>query len=215
MPSVKLSKLWFARVDYPLSEVSSKLNEVTGWVDLVKVFAMFHQGEKKDNPHFYAVIQLSSEIQKQSFDVRLKKIFEVKGSQYSSKACDGADEAFSYMFHEEGAPILVNRGYTEDDIARFTALNKSIQKVVAMNKKKASCRIPERVIEAIRESGKSSWTIREIFDWVINQIRIGEIYHPGDFRLKSLIQESYIRTADSPQFAKYSESAFQNLFPGY
>lgn len=215
MPATGLSKIWFVRVDYPLAELPDKLRIVTGWVDLVKMLSLHHQGEKKDNPHFHAVIELSSEIQKQSFDVRLKKIFSVKGSQYSSKVCDGADEACSYMFHEENAPILVNKGHTAADILRYVALNKSVQKVVDINSKKASCRIPERVIAAIRESGKKSWTIREIYDWVIGEIRMGNIYHPGDFRLKSLIQESYIRTADSPQFAKYSESAFRDLFPGY
>lgn len=209
MPSVTKSCLWFVRVDGAHDWLREKMKSVLAWIDLVRILGVLHEGEKKDNLHCHFVVELSSELQKQSFDTRIKKIFDVKGTAYSSKPWDGDEGACAYMFHEsdDGFRILCNKGFSKDDIERFQALNRATQKVIEVNKQKASGRVVERVLaEATPE-----WSKRDIAIKILRMIREGEIYEPGDFMLKRYIEEVYMKSRTNEQFEEYLDQRIYRL----
>lgn len=208
MPSVAKSFAWFVRVDGTHEWLKERVKVMLGWIDLVTLLACLHVGEKKDNPHVHFVIRLSSELQKQSFDVRIKKVFQgVSGSAYSSKPWDGGESACAYMFHESDDVVCGNKGYGEDDIARFRALNDATQKVIEVNKAKASGRIVDRVLQ----EATSEWTKVEIARKMMTMIRDGEFYEPGDYVLKRYIEEVYMKTRTNAQFSDYMDERILRL----
>lgn len=209
MPSVYKSTLWFVRVDGAHDWLREKIKCVLAWVDLVRILGVLHEGEKKDNLHCHFVVEMSSELQKQSFDMRIKKIFDVKGSAYSSKPWDGGESACAYMFHEsdDGFRILCNKGFTEDAIERFKELNRATQKVIEVNKQKASGRVVDRVLAEVTPD----WTKRDIAMRILKMIREGDVYEPGDFMLKRYIEEIYSKSRTNEQFAEYADDRIYRL----
>lgn len=213
MPSIIRSNKWFVRVSVPHEFAKSEMSKVLAWIDLKSILVATHVGDKDENPHFHAVIALTSELQKQSFDVRLKQIYGVKGNgQYSSKPWDGDDGACSYLFHEANAQIIANRGYTDQDIERFTKLNDDVQKVVAVNKDRASHRHVDKIIEKINQSGRQ-WSRRDILQEFIFRIRDGLMYDPGDFMLKRYIEEIMIKQiVEENQMTQYVHDRYYSLY---
>lgn len=209
MPSVYKSTLWFVRVDGAHDWLREKIKCVLAWVDLVRILGVLHEGEKKDNLHCHFVVEMSSELQKQSFDMRIKKIFDVKGSAYSSKPWDGGESACAYMFHEsdDGFRMLCNKGFTEDAIERFKELNRATQKVIEVNKQKASGRVVDRVLAEVTPD----WTKRDIAMRILKMIREGDVYEPGDFMLKRYIEEIYSKSRTNEQFAEYADDRIYRL----
>lgn len=193
------STRWFVRIDGPHEWLRGKVKDVHGWVDTLRLLGCLHVGEKADNPHLHFVIEMSSELQKQSFDVRIKKVFTgVSGSQFSSKPWDGGDSACAYMFHESDDCVCVNKGFTDDDIKRFKALNCATQKVIEVNKGKASGRIVDRVMMEVTPD----WSRVDIAKRMLVMIREGEFYEPGDFVLKKYIEEVYMKSRTQKQFSE-------------
>lgn len=208
MPSVTKAYKWFVRVDGPHDWVKERMREVLGWVDTLRMLGCVHEGEKKDNPHCHFVLDLSSELQKQSFDARIKKVFKgVSRSQYSSKPWDGGDAACAYMFHESDDCVCVNKGFTQDDIKRFGALNEATQKVIEVNKGKASGRIVDRVLQEVTPD----WSRYDIAKKMLMLIRDGEFYEPGDFQLKRYIEEVYMKSRTDKDFPDYMEERISRL----
>lgn len=206
MPSVKRSQLWFVRVDYPRQEVQDKVKKMLEWIDLEKILAVFHNGSTGENPHFHAIITLKSDIQKQSFDVRVKNIFSVKGSQFSSKIWDGKSAAGSYLFHEDTHDIIANRGYSQDDISELKRLNQEVKKVVEINRERGTSKSVQRIIDAVGQDA----TREEIFHKIMDEIRDGGMYHPG-FRLSAVIEEIFIKCCSDASWVDVKHTAWLNL----
>jgi len=206
MPSIKRSNSWFVRVDYPRAEVDAKMKLILGWIDLEKVLGVFHIGKTGENPHFHMILTLKSELQKQSLDTRFKNMFSVKGSQYSSKPWDGKAGAGSYLFHEDKHDIVVNRGYSVEDLAEFKRLNEEVKKVVEVNKERGTGRAVQRIID----KASSDWTRRQIFDEIMDAIRVGDMYHPG-FRMSAVVDEVYIKTRSDADWVDEKYAAWQVL----
>lgn len=212
MPSIERSDKWFFRVTVPHEFAKSEMSKMLQWIDLDTILGALHLGDKTENPHFHCVVKLTSQIQKQSFDVRVKKIYGVKGNnQYSSKPWDGDDSACSYLFHEATAEVFVNRGYTEQDLDRFKKLNDDVQKVVAVNKSRAAHRHVDRVIEKINSSGKE-WSRWDILREFIERIKTGEMYDPGDFMLKRYIEEIMIKQLNEDTISAYVHDRYYSLY---
>lgn len=209
MPSVAKSHNWFVRIDGPHEHIRNKMKDVLGWIDTQKLLGVLHVGEKKDNPHVHFVLQLSSQLQKQSLDVRLKKLFGVSGTQYSSKEWDGQDGACSYMFHESDDMdnIVASKGFVQADIERYKELNKKTQEVIAVNKEKASGRVVERILRI----AQPEWTRREIGYEILRRVREGEIYEPGDFQLRKYIEEIYMKMRTDSEFEMYAEFRLNSI----
>jgi len=213
MPSIERSKMWFFRVTVPHEFAKSEKSKMLQWIDLDTILGALHYGDKSENPHMHCVVKLTSELQKQSFDVRVKKLYGVKGNgQYSSKPWDGNDGACSYLFHEKDAEIFINRGHTEQDIERYKKLNDDVQKVVAVNKSRASHRHVDKIIEKINESGRE-WTRRDILEEFVRRIHDGDMYDPGDFMLKRYIEEIMIKQIiEERQMTAYVHDRYYSLY---
>lgn len=106
--------------------------------DFIAILAMRHKGRFKENPHFHLVITTS--IKMQSFRVRLKKLFTLgKGNGHMSiKEWDGSERALSYLFHEEDPYIILQYGYSDEDMLRFMAMDEEVKDEYKKTKKNAS-----------------------------------------------------------------------------
>lgn len=196
MPSVKRSYQWFVRVDYPRDEVSRKVKQVAEWIDLKTALAVFHVGQSGENPHFHMILTLTTELQKQSVDVRFKNLFNVKGSQFSSKVWDGKAGAGSYLFHEETDDIIFNKGYSKEHIDEFKRLNQEVKKVIEINKERGTNKMTQKLIEKLEPNS----TREVIFYAILDAIRNGDMYHPG-FRMSALVDEIYIKLTEDKKWS--------------
>lgn len=212
MPSIARSSKWFVRVDGNRDYLADRCKEITGWIDCDKILSLYHVGESQENPHIHFVLELTSELQKQSLDVRIKKLFKIdKKSNYSSKVWDGGESACSYMFHESDVNIVCNKGFSEEQINRFKELNESVQRVVAINRARAPGRQADRVVEEFREEN-STPDRRDIFGKFMDKIRNGEMYEPGDYQLMKLVEEVYMKLRHPDQWDDYVDERYHKLF---
>jgi len=194
------SSYWFVRVDGPLEFLREKCKEHSQHIDVVAMLAAYHVGQKKENPHCHFVVQLSSSPQKQSYAVRLKGLFAIeKRTQYALDTWDGnrGAGACSYLYHEDGAEILVNKGFTEQELADARSANIAVQRVIAVNKEKASNKFVDKAIAHFKEG---SVTNRELLSYFMRLCKDGECYWPGVYRAKQLIEEVRIKMADDQDF---------------
>lgn len=209
------SKLWFARLDGPETFLRQKCEELARALDTVAFLAAFHKGKTGENSHCHFVIELQSEIQKQSYAVRLKKLFEIQTpSQYALDVWDGArgEGAVSYLFHEADERILANKGFTDKDIVDARAANAAIQKVVALNKEKASHKLVERALEEFKDV-KDMWCIRtKILKYMVQVCRQGQCYWPGSFMIKKYVEEVELKLMGEDDVDQYVADLEKNLW---
>jgi len=220
MPSVARSKMWFCRIDGHeefLTEKLMSMLQAVAWLDITRLLACLHKGSSKENPHAHFVIELVSDLQKQSFDARFKNLFKPsKSTDWSTKVWDGADSACSYLFHEDTTPI-VNKGFTQMEIDKFIKLNQDVQAVVKVNNEKGAGRSVQRILTKLQgmymmDNGLRYVTRLDIAKLFIKDIYEGVMYEPGDFRLKALIEEVYIKTRHVDDLDNYSETRCASLF---
>lgn len=210
MPSNDKSCKWFCNVDGSKEYLSDKLKQMAQWVDCVRLLAAYHVGGKGENPHCHWVIELSSELQRQSYVKRIKSLFGIEKTTKGWSIQVWKDEgACSYLFHEQDECLLLNKGFTEDDLALYRKLNADVQKVVAINKQRGNTRIVDRVLES---PGVNLWTRERIAVQLFEYIRKGEMYEPGDFRLKALVEEIYLKSRTDDDWREYCEERCSRLF---
>jgi hypothetical protein len=210
MPSVAKGFAWFVRVTLSHELLREKYQIMSSWIDLERVLFIGHIGNKTEKEHGHMLVILRSELQKQSLDVRIKNLFCVKGADYSSKPWDLGDGAGGYMFHDTEYCILGNKGFTDEVIERYKQLNKKTQEVIAVNKEKGANKNVEAVLEKFR--GEKPTRI-EIGTEILRRVKEGLMYDPGDWKLKSLIEEVTIRLCETEEeFERYAYSRLNNLF---
>jgi len=108
MPSVARSYKWFIRIDGNKEDLVERCKTMLGWIDTAKAYGMYHTGQTKENPHCHIVLELTSELQKQTIDTRLKKLFKIeKKSQYSSKVWDVARSNRGVTLHIDQCSFLL------------------------------------------------------------------------------------------------------------
>lgn len=201
---------WFVRITYPHAELSNKLMMFPTMSDQYLIVS--HVGEKNDREHIHIAIVLLQECTKQTLDNRLKKIFPVKGSDYSSKIWDGKTEALSYMFHDANHKVVSFLGYTEEDLHEYRELNAKVQAVVEINKQRA----PGRKVDGLVEKFRNDVDISSRYDIgmeVIRMIQAGEMYEPGDWKLKAIIEEVYMKLhVKTEDFRNYATARLNNLY---
>jgi len=201
--------MWFCRIDGPEEFLREKSLPMLQWLDTVRLLCAFHQGSGKENPHIHFVLELTSELQKQSFVVMTKQ------TDWSAVPWDGAESACSYLFHENTTPFH-NKGFSDEDISRFSQLNVDVQKVVAINKEKGANRSVQRILNKLNDDyalGEVSTTTREeILGHFVMDIYNGVMYEPGDFQLKRLVEEVYIKTRKKSDMPNYISVRYYNLF---
>lgn len=206
---------WFVRLDGPETFLRLKCEELSHALDTVAMLAAFHKGKSGENPHCHFVITLSSEIQKQSFAIRLKKVFDItKSSQYALDVWDAnrGKGAVSYLFHEADEKILVNKGFTQQEIMDAREANAAVQAVVAMNKEKASHTLVNRALEEFRDC-TDTWCIRtKILKFMVVLCKKGEVHWPGSFLIKKYVEEVELQLQSDDDLDQYVADLEKNLW---
>ena len=198
MPSIAKSSLWFVRITAPHAFLLPKLKEFSNQIDCKRMLAMLHIGDSKENPHCHFTIEMTSTLQKQSFDVRLKKHFDITAkTEYSSKVWDGTDQPNIYMYHEEGDAVVA-KGYSSLELDTFKKSSQIITKQVEYTKEKSSNKLLDKLMADIN----SDTTLQEIVELALDKIHSSETYHPGDFRLKAICTDAYIKSRRKEDWGK-------------
>lgn len=216
MPSIVKSPAWFVRVDGPMEFLQEKCKILS--VECVKILAVYHSGKTGENPHCHFVCTVLKEIQKQSWDVKIKKLFDVKGTQYASKVWDGNDTtegAGTYLFHEsETSPILCRKGYSDEALVLLKAEAVLINKVIAKSQEKASNRIPILLLKIWEEAGKPDWSPYDIVCQIVHMSARGECYLPkGDFIWKNYVEEIRLAMSDTPEkIQAFANRTYDRIF---
>lgn len=196
------SKLWFVRMDGPEEHLRQKCGVLSQALDTVAMIAAFHKGNRGENPHCHICIEVQSEIQKQSFAVRLKTLFGiVSKSQYALDIWDGnrGKGAVSYLFHETEEKILVNKGFSDQELMDARKANEAVQAVVSVNKEKSSHKLVERALEEFKDV-EDKWLLRSrILKFMVSECRDGQVYWPGSFMLKKYVEEVEVRLLKGEQ----------------
>jgi len=208
-----VSKLWFIRVTIRWLEFKTRYEgETLSFLDHVRLIAVSHLGQKTEKEHVHLLVELSNPLQKQTVDKRYKRVFAVSGADYSSKLWDGdmGAGAGSYLFHDPLAEIVINKGFTDEQIETFRKLNADIQKVVEVNKQRASGRCVERILKQISESDRE-WTRNEIARQLLTDIKNGVMYEPGDYVLRRYIEEIYSKQLKGTKWEEYVSLRVSNL----
>lgn len=187
MPSIAKSKNWYIRVTGPHEFLRQKLPELQASIGYSGMFVGLHNPDGNDeNPHCHIALKMSIELQKQSLDTRIKKIFAVSGAQYSSKVWDGDTRALSYMYHEEKAEIINKLGLTDTEIDELRRTNTIVQKQVELAKEKAS----HKILDYALSKCNSSMSRFEIGEVILRAVMSGLFHHPGPYRLVNYILET-------------------------
>lgn len=186
MPSVAKSKNWYIRVTGSHEFIRQKLPELQATIGYSGMFVGLHKPDNNDdNEHCHIALKLSLELQKQSLDTRIKKIFGVSGANYSSKVWDGDNRALSYMYHEEKAEIINKLGLSDAEISELKRTNEIVQKQVELAKEKAS----HKILDYALSKCDVSMSRYEIGEVILTAVMDGLFHHPGTFRLNTYILE--------------------------
>lgn len=192
MPSTKESSQWFVRVTAPHSHNESKLKVLKESIDVKRMAIGFHTGNKTKKEHIHIAIEFHKSIQQQSVNKRIKKLFEVGGADYSSKMWDGSHKVLSYLYHDEkGRVEFHNMGLTSEELALIETTKEVYKDIVQTAKAKASNRIPDRILEEIKQLDEV-WTMRQIITRILIGVRDDEWYPPG-IQMERIVQEIRIK----------------------
>jgi len=207
---------WFVRVTGQESFLRQKCRELQGWIDTSTCHGVFHAGAStKENPHVHIIMSMTQVLQKQSFDIRIKKLFEVAGAQYSTKLWDGeyGSGAGSYLYHEgDDSPVLCSKGLTDLHIEGFKEANKQTQRVVALAKEKAETKLVGKAVNEFKHRPFSMDMEEEIFIYMLKLCKDGENHFPGDFGLKKYTQEAHMKLCPDMDFMDYAERKYREIF---
>lgn len=158
----------------------------------------FHTGSKTKKEHIHIALELIKSVQQQSINKRIKKLFEVSGSDYASKVWDGSHKVLSYLYHDEKGKVeFFKMELTDDEKSEIMRTHEVYKEIVQTAKAKASTRIPERILLEIEESGRV-WTMAEIIRRILEGVNKDEWYPPG-MHMERIVQE--IRIKQDPETA--------------
>lgn len=191
------SSKWAIRITAPWEHLETKYKSMREWVDFNSSAIGYHIGSKTKKPHAHIVLVINSEIQKQSLDVRCKKLFDVKGSDYSSKPWDGNKKAISYLYHDKAGRVDMGLDLSEEELAEVEKLVVVYNEIVTTAKQKASNKLVDYVLDAIAESG-NIWTERQIFEYAMKAIADGKFHSPGQMRMETYMDDILLRQSKDP-----------------
>jgi len=201
---------WFVRVTYPHAECKQKMSMIQ--LQCKSLLVVTHIGDRTEKEHIHMAMELSNAITKQGLDVKLKKIFPVRGSDYSSKIWDGNDEACSYMFHDPNGEVICSHGHTPESIQSYIAMNAKVQKIVAINKEKAPGRKTDKVVQIFNHGKDGVPSKYDVAREFVKMIREGEMYEPGDYKLKCMIEEVILKCTSEDGLESYVQNRVFNMF---
>jgi len=162
------------------------LSKLTEYEDVLSIVIVQHEGTTKENPHYHGVVKTTA--MNQTFRKRLKTLFtKGKGNGHMSvKDWDGNHDAISYLFHEDPtANLLVQKGFTDEDITKARERNKEVRGQVLIAKQKATWRIENIVYEEL--DSRNTYTNEYIAKRIFLVAQRGGKYAPADFKCKQMV----------------------------
>lgn len=212
MPSVSRSKTWYVRITAPHEHIVAKYASLKVMVDWKSSFMGLHVGSRSGAQHAHIALELTSELQKQSIDERMRKLFQVDRSNYSSKPWDRNPDALSYLYHDKAVIIYNDMGVDE---VSLKAKNASVQVVVEEAKKRASCKVVDSCLQAIEDSGYI-WSIDRILRYILHKVQTEGMHHP-QHQIGAYVRMINLRQGneDDKKKALEAECAFwkEKIFP--
>lgn len=193
------SDRWFVRVTAPYEHTKSKYAELKSQVDVVCSAIGYHVGSKTGKAHCHIVLHLRQQPQKQSLDVRLKKLFDVKGADYSSKIWDGSHKVLSYLYHDKNGSVEVNMPLTDEQKAEITRTAEVYETIVEQAKTKSSGRIVDNILA---EMGDEDWSQSRIIDAILDGVHAGKWHKPGDFQIVNYVDEIRLKVKDEASWTR-------------
>lgn len=189
------STRWCVRVTAPWEHIETKYKMIREWIDYDNSAIGYHIGGKTKKPHGHIVLQLKNELQKQSLDTRMKKIFDVKGSDYSSKPWDGDKKALSYLYHDKAGKVDIHMEMSPEQIKEISNLVEVYDEIVTTAKGKASYKCVDVILEEIKALGHL-WKPREIVRRILVGVRAGQ-WHPPGSMLERYVDEILIKQGNA------------------
>lgn len=192
MPGIKESAQWFIRITAPHTLLEAKVREMKEWIDIKRMAIGYHTGNRTGKEHIHIAIELLKALQQQSINKRVKKLFGVTGSDYSSKIWDGSHKVLSYLYHDEKGKVeYFKMELTPEELTEIQRTHEVYKEIVTTAKQKASNRIPERILEEIKEGGEK-WSMRQIIRRILEGVNKDEWYPPGQM-MERYVQEIMIK----------------------
>lgn len=223
MPSVRRSNFWFVRVTGDATELCQCMKLFAEQVDCKKVLCVHHMGDSNENPHIHFIVQMDARVnpeglQKQSFDNRLKKYFDKKDRDYSSKIWDGQlIGAGSYLFHEE-SPVLFNKGFSDDEIEVCKKHNEGVKAAKQKAKALGPGAAVDRAIDKLRDKlqrNTMSYEQKQFYVYCLfkQEVRNGELHEQASYKWKQMVEEVIVKCIDSDsKWNEYLHDSFKNIF---
>ena len=199
---MKTSTMWWIRITAPHEHIKAKVPAVKGWIDYSCSMIAYHSGDTEvENPHCHIALKMTSSLQKQSLDVRIKKLFDVAGSQYSCVPWDGDKQVLRYCYHEQAegksSEVLHDmKDLTPADVEQLRSESKIITKAVNEAKATAGFKVIDYVLDKIKSSG----TKMEAYEigWEIQKVVFKGLFHePGDYNMEKYINEILCRQCEN------------------
>lgn len=206
MKSDKSTK-WFIRVTAPWEHIEIKYKAMREWIDFNSSAIGYHIGSKTKKPHAHIALILNTDLQKQSVDVRCKKLFDVKGSDYSSKPWDGCKKALSYLYHDKAGKVDMGIELSDEEKKEVESLVTVYNEIVTTAKAKASNRMVDYVLDAIKESGEI-WSDRRIYEYMAKAIAEEKFHSVGQLRMECYLDDILLRQSKD---ALYIESTVDHM----
>lgn len=182
-------------------------------LNVTNVLAVRHSGKNGDNYHFHLYLN-NCDLKQQCLRKRfLKEFTKGKGNKHISiKVADESKKPLSYMFHEhkrESFRIIVNEGYTDEEIEGFKSTTETIQNTIKENNPKQMIQdVYERVLSAtdkikIEHDYCPSWGTKQyeasptspfaigmyILEWYDERREITNYYLPNKHALGRYVQQ--------------------------
>lgn len=183
---------FFFRITAPWEHIENKVKTIFEWIDYSGCMIAYHIGQKTEKPHAHIALVLKSLLQKESLDVRIKPLFGVKGSDYSSKPWDKDPQALRYGFHDPKGKVVNHLGLTEAEITQLKAESVIATQAKEDAKKRASNRLPDYILEKIKSSG-DIWTQEEIAYEMFKAVYEGLFHNPANTHFENYINEVMIK----------------------
>lgn len=191
------STSWFIRIDGEEEHLRPKVLLFAQSLDVVSILCTAHKGQKKENPHIHAVIQMGTSVQKQTYALRIKKHFEVVDRGYALDIWDGRKAEYgagSYLFHEDNGAPLVSKGWSPAEIQEAQRIAKITNEAVAEAKEKASTKFVEKALKQFEGQHPSQY---HIFQYLMQLVANQEMYWPGTFKAKQMVEEVEIKMTNN------------------
>lgn len=162
--------------------------------DYNKILCVSHKGNKDEPSHYHICVGTS--VKEDAMRKRMKKLFtKGKGNGHMSIKPWIDDGAVSYCFHEQDECIVVNKGFTEEEITKAKKANGKIQEEIKKAKEKASWKLEEQAYNVLKAKEKPYYTEMEIGMCVVTLALSGDKYVPNDWLLRAMVSKLQWRLA--------------------